>query len=77
MAEAKKMRLNTFAFFNFFYFTKRKNTAYFDINWIITIFFSYLRFFRVKMIFLYNKETLEHVNVFRQIFFAKAIFEKI
>ena len=57
MAKAKKMLLNTFTCIEFSLIykknisnpKKRNNTANLDINWIITIFCSYLRFLWSKL----------------------------
>ena len=59
MAEAKKMRLNTFTWSKFSLIykkitsepKKRNNTANLDINWINTNFLQLFTFFRVKTFF--------------------------
>ena len=58
------------------YKIKPKNTANFDINWIMTNFLQLSVFFRVKNYFFCKKKKIRnmYVNIFRRIFFAWAIF---
>ena len=48
-----------------------ESSGHYSINVKIKGIFA---FFRVKNDFFVNKESLEHINVFRRIFFASAIF---